>query len=72
MARQALRRPRVPAMAAATGAPVRVADELMDQLAVPAQADLVDQFTRGVPLPRRRRGLSRLLRGHPPVREAAR
>ena len=38
------------ALAAATGAPVRVADQLMDQLAVPAQGDLVDQFTRDVPL----------------------
>ena len=28
------------AMAAATGAPVRVADQLMDQFAVPAQGDL--------------------------------
>ena len=50
------------AMAAATGAPVRVADQLMDQLAVPAQDDLVAQFTRDVPVPRRRRGLSRLFR----------
>jgi hypothetical protein len=60
------------AMAAATDAPVRVADELMDQLAVPAEADLAGQFTRGVPLPRRRRGLSRLLHRHPPARLAAR
>ena len=62
------------AMAAATGAPVRVADQLMDQLAVPAQDDLVGQFTRDVPLPRhrRRRGLSRLFRGQPPVHRAAR
>jgi hypothetical protein len=60
------------AMAAATGAPVRVADQLMDQLAVPAQGDLVDQFTRDVSLPRRRRGLRRLFRGHPQVRLAAR
>jgi bifunctional DNase/RNase len=60
------------AMAAATGAPVRLADQLMDQLAVPAQGDLVDQFTRDVPLPRRRRGLLRRFRGHPPVRLAAR
>jgi bifunctional DNase/RNase len=60
------------AMAAATGAPVRVADQLMDQLAVPAQGDLAGQFTRDVPLPRRRRGLSRLFRGHSPVRLAAR
>jgi hypothetical protein len=48
-------------MAAATGAPIRVADQLMDRLAVPAQSDLVDQFTRDVPLPRRHRGLSRLV-----------
>ena len=60
------------AMATATGAPVRVADQLMDRLAAPAQGDLVGQFTRDVPLPRRRRGLSRLVRGHPPVRLAAR
>jgi len=60
------------AMAAATGAPVRVADQLMDQLAVPAQDDLVDQFTRDVPLPKQRRGLLRLFRGHPQVRPAAR
>jgi hypothetical protein len=60
------------AMAAATGAPVRVADQLMDQLAVPAQGDLVGQFTKDVPLPRRRRGLWRLFRGHSPVRLAAR
>jgi bifunctional DNase/RNase len=61
------------AMAAATGAPIRVADQLMDQLAVPAQDDLVGQFTRDVPvtLPRRRRGLSRLVRG-PMVRQRAR
>ena len=60
------------AMAAATGAPVRVADQLMDQLAVPAEGDLVVQFTRDVLLPKRRRGLSRLFRGHPPVLRAAR
>ncbi len=60
------------AMAAATGAPVRVAGQLMDQLAVPAQGDLAGQFTRDVPLPRRRRGLSRLFRRHSPVRLAAR
>jgi hypothetical protein len=60
------------ALARATGAPVRVADQLMDQLAVPAQGDLVDQFTRDVALPRRRRGLFRLFRGHPQVRPAAR
>jgi len=60
------------AMAAATGAPIRVPDQLMDQLAVPAQDDLVIQFTRDVPLPRRRRGLPRLLRRHPPARLAAR
>jgi bifunctional DNase/RNase len=60
------------AMAAATGAPIRVADRLMDQLAVPVQGDLVGQFTRDVPLPRRPRGLSRLFRRHPPARLAAR
>ncbi len=60
------------AMAAATGAPVHVADQLMDQLAVPAQGDLAGQFTRDVPLPRRRRGLPRLFRGHRPTRLVAR
>jgi hypothetical protein len=60
-----------PAMAAATDAPIRVADQLMDHLAVPAQGDLVGQFTRDVPLPRRRRGLSRLVRGRPLVRQPA-
>ncbi|MGH3152912.1 MAG: hypothetical protein ACRDOB_19605 [Streptosporangiaceae bacterium] len=53
------------ALAAATDAPIRVADQLMDQLAVPAQSDLVGQFTRDVPLPRPRRGLSRLVRRGP-------
>ena len=42
------------ALAAATGAPVRVADQLMKQLAVPGEDDLVSQFTRDVPLPRAR------------------
>jgi hypothetical protein len=60
------------AMAAAIGAPIRVADQLMDQLAVPAQRDLAGQFTRDVPLPRRRRGLSRLVRGRQLVRLSAR
>lgn len=62
------------AMAAATGAPIRVADQLMDQLAVPAQDDLVGQFTRDVPvtLPRRRRGLSRLVRRGPLARQPTR
>ena len=60
------------AMAAATSAPVRIAGQLMDQLAVPAQGDLAGQFTRDVPLPRQRRGLSRLFRGHSPARLAAR
>jgi hypothetical protein len=53
------------AMAAATGAPIRVAGQLMDQLAVPAQSDLVGQFTRDVPLPHPRHGLSRLVRRGP-------
>jgi len=39
------------AMAAATGAPVRVAGQLTGQLAVAAQDDLAGQFTRNVPLP---------------------
>ncbi len=60
------------AMAAATGAPIRVTGQLMDQLAVPAQGDVLDQFTRDVPLPRRRRGLSRLVRGRKLVRQPAR
>ncbi len=60
------------AMAAATGAPIQVADQLMDQLAVPAQTDLVDQFTRDVPLPRPHRGWSRLVRRGPLVRHPAR
>jgi len=59
-------------MAAATGAPIQVADQLMDQLAVPAQDDLVGQFTRDVPLPRRRRALSRLVHRGPLVRQPAR
>jgi hypothetical protein len=60
------------AMAAATGAPVRVAGQLMDQLAVPAQGDLAGQFTRDVPLPRRPGGLSRLVHGRKLVRQPAR
>jgi hypothetical protein len=60
------------AMAAATGAPIRLADQLVDQLAVPAQGDLVDQFTRDRPLTRRRHGWPRLFRGHPQVRLAPR
>jgi hypothetical protein len=39
---------------------------------VPAQGDLAGQFTRNVPLPRRRRELPRLFRRHSPVRLAAR
>lgn len=39
------------ALAAATGAPIRVAGRLMDELAVPGRDDLVSQFTRDVPLP---------------------
>jgi bifunctional DNase/RNase len=60
------------AMAAATDAPIRVADPLMDRLAVPAQGDPADQFTRDVPLPRHHRRLPRLFRKHSPVRLAAR
>lgn len=60
------------ALAAATSAPIRVADQLMDQLAVPTQSDLVDQFTRDVPLPRPRRGLTRLVRRGPLVRQPTR
>ncbi len=61
------------ALAAATGAPVRIADQLMERLAVPAQDDLVGQFTTGVQLPRRRHGrLARLFRRHPPAHPATR
>jgi bifunctional DNase/RNase len=60
------------AMAAATGAPIRLPDELMDQFAVPAHGDLAGQFIRDVPLPRRRRSWLRLFRGHPQVRLATR
>jgi hypothetical protein len=42
------------------------------QLAVPAEGDLAGQFTRNVPLPRRRRGLSRLVGGRKLVRQPAR
>jgi bifunctional DNase/RNase len=40
------------AIAAAAGAPIRVANQLMDQLAVPGQDDLVSQFTKDVPVQR--------------------
>ena len=60
------------AMAAATAAPIRVADQLMDQFAVPAQDDLAGQFTRDVPLPRPGRGWSRLLHRGPLVRQPSR
>jgi bifunctional DNase/RNase len=60
------------ALAAAAGAPIRVADQLMDQLAVPAQADLVSQFTTGVPQPRRRHGWARLFGRQPRPRPATR
>ena len=60
------------AMAAATGAPIRIADNLMDRLAVPAQSDLAAQFSRDVPVPRHRRHWPRLPRRHSPVRMATR
>jgi len=60
------------ALAAATGAPIRMADQLMDRFAVPAQSDLAGQFTGDVPLPRHRRHWPRLHRRHPPVRMATR
>jgi bifunctional DNase/RNase len=60
------------AMAAATGAPIRIADNLMDRLAVAAQGDLAAQFSRDVPVPRHRRHWPRLPRRHPPVRMATR
>jgi bifunctional DNase/RNase len=60
------------ALAAATGAPIRVADRLMDRLAVPVQGDPVAQFTRDVPVPHRPRGWSRLFHRGPLVRQPAR
>lgn len=60
------------AMATATGAPVRVAGQLMDQLAVHTEGDLAGQFTRDVPLTRRRVGLSRLVGGRRLGRQPAR
>ena len=54
------------ALAAATGAPIQVAGQVMDQLAVPAQDDLLGQFTRDVPLPRPgHHRFARLFRGRP-------
>jgi hypothetical protein len=54
------------ALAAATGAPIQVAGQVMDQLAVPAQDDLLGQFTRHVPLPRPKHDrFARLFLGHP-------
>jgi bifunctional DNase/RNase len=54
------------ALAAATGAPIQVADQVMERLAVPAQDDPVGQFTRDVPLPRpKHHRFARLFRGHP-------
>ena len=54
------------ALAAATGAPIQVADQVMDRLAVPAQDDLLGQFTRDVPLPRpKHHRFARLFPGHP-------
>lgn len=60
------------ALAMATGAPVRVAGQLMDQLAVHTEGDLAGQFTRDVPLTRRRVGLSRLVGGRRLGRQSAR
>ena len=60
------------AMAAATSAPIRISDQLMDRFTVPAQSDLPAQFTRDVPVPQHRRHWPRLLRRHPPVRMASR
>ncbi len=54
------------ALAAATGAPIQVADQVMDQLAVPAHNDLLAQFTRDVPVPRpKQHRFARMFRGHP-------
>ncbi len=52
------------ALAAATGAPIQVAGQVMEQLAVAAQDDLLGQFTRDVPLRPERHGFVRLFRGH--------
>ncbi len=53
-------------LAAATGVPVQVAGQMMDQLAVPARDDLLAQFTRDVPVPRpRRHRFARVFRSHP-------
>jgi hypothetical protein len=50
---------------AATGAPVQVAGQVMDQLAVPARDDPLAQFTRDVPVPRpRRHRFARVFRSH--------
>ena len=57
------------ALAAVAGAPIRVTDQLMDQLAVATQSDLVNQFTRDVPLRRPHRGLPHLIRMGPLVTE---
>jgi hypothetical protein len=54
------------ALAAATGAPIQVAGQVMDPLAVPAHDDLLAQFTRDVPVPRpRRHRFARMFRSHP-------
>ncbi len=54
------------ALAAATGAPIQVAGQVMDQLAVPAHDDLLAQFTREVPVPRpKHHRFARMFRGHP-------
>ncbi len=55
------------ALAAVAGPPIRVTDQLMDQLAVRAQSDLVNQFSRDVPLRRPHRGLPHLIRMGPLV-----
>ncbi len=53
------------ALAAATEAPIQVAGQVMDQLAVPAHDDLLAQFTRDVPLPRpKHHRFARMFRGH--------
>ena len=54
------------ALAAATRAPIQVADQVMDHLAVSAQDDLLGQLTRDVPLPRpKHHRFARLFRGQP-------
>ena len=56
----------------AAQAAARIEFTAADHRAVPVEGDLAGQFTRDVPLPRRRRGRSRLFRGGPLVRQPTR